>query len=213
MSNGGEPPSLFSLDINSLFPQRPPLLVPSSFLYLSPSLFRQPILCFLFSSRQPLFRPSLFHSFVRFPFISFYRFPSPLSRPPLRDYHRALFDSGLLSLPRDHPASFFFPSIYPSLGIAACFRRVGSLFCFPLGSPRGVNDRVGRRGAIARGCVECRITSGRGAINARIMFNIAGYLVSPRCTASTVTRILFFQRWFFRRVPIFRGTRRARSTG
>lgn len=67
-----------------------------------------------------------------------------------------------------HPS--FFPLSIHLLVSRRCFRRVASLFCFPRGSPRGVNDR---RGAIARCCVECRITSGRGAINARIMFNIA----------------------------------------
>lgn len=122
--------------------------------------------------------PSLSHSFLHTPVYL------PLStllrwypRPSFREYCCLARILPFHTLPIPPPHSSLHPSFFPLsihlLVSRRCFRRVASLFCFPRGSPRGVNDRVGRRGAIARCCVECRITSGRGAINARIMFNIA----------------------------------------
>ena len=217
MSNGGEPPfSLFAVS-TLFFPSVHPYsslrpyfachpLCPSS---LFPAPFLRPNNLFL--------RPSLSHSsaFI-LPFISLYRFPSSLSLVLPSSRVIVLSHSVSLSLPlfgsgsavsvwcATRLRSFFFPLSIHLLVSRRVFEGSALSFVFRAGlSTRRKRPRWSpRRHRIARGgCVECRITSGRGAINARIMFNIVGYLASPRCTATTFSRVSSFP--FFLSLSLF----------
>ena len=164
MSNGGEPPSL------SLFS---PILLsnlsnPLS-LFLSP--FFIPITTF---HTRPCPIPCsipLFISLYLRSFVDTYSVLPSASISPSRSNSAIPHP---LPSPRSSLHSSFF-SLYLSISWyrGGVFEGSPHSFVFRGALHAGVNDRVGRRGAIARCCVECRITSGRGAINARIMFNIA----------------------------------------
>lgn len=189
MSNGGGPPSLFAVSTLPLPPAisspRPFAVSFTSTLALQRRLPRgEPFLLFLpflpsvsvYSVVLPCFSPPFPPFSPRQPYLSISWYRGVFSKGRL---FLSIFLSPFLPLPIS-----LFLSFSPSAFLS--FSPSHSHFPSPFSSPRDssftVNDHVGRRGAIARGRVECRITSGHGAINARIMLNIARLSAFPTTT-------------------------------